>query len=494
MQIFKVMRNWIILIAILFLSLRSCSEFLVVEPDSQVSITEQFSTVEKVHQAVNGMYYSFEKLLAGKFYIYADLVGGNFAFAPSKTDYIIEVPPGRYIEQVYEFRDLEKDSDYAAFYANAYSVINEANLVIEQVTDHPLFTVEQVDQIKAEALACRAYVHYLIAIMYAQNYNYTSDASHPGIVYNTATVTAGEDYPERLTMAETWRLMQEDMQTALSMFGPDQALPYGPSHSYFNRLTTAAVYARMALQMNDWETAYWMADSVIVHSGVTLMEGDDYVVEWEKEEAPVSEIIFELSAPRTSDDGSVTFSVANAYFGYVDTENYKEFTASGDLLELYDSVDVRSRMFMEILLPTAVNEEVSDQPYYFTRKFQDDPGIPMIRLSEMYLVRAEAGTRMGGTEAAGALSDLNTIRERAGLAPAGADADLLEEIFLERRRELAFESILFYDIARYQKDIERDKGCISAVCNLSYPSDYYVLPIPESSVSLNENMIQNEGY
>jgi hypothetical protein len=494
MLIFKKMSRRIILSVIFVVSLASCSEFLVVEPEKQVSIVEQFSTKEGVHQAINGFYYSLESLHSSKFFIYGDLVGGNLTFAPSRSDQIVVVPAQKSIEQVYEFRDLEADSDYSAYYAGVYKIINEVNLVIANVKEHPLLSPAEIDQITAEALACRGYAHYMAAIVYAQNYSYTGDASHPGIVYNTSVIIAGGDYPSRSSMAESYALMKADMEAALALFGSSQALPYGPSYSYFNPITTAAVYAKMALQMNDWATAYRMADTVISHSGAQLMEKEEYVSEWEKKEEPVSEIIFELSAPRTSDEGTVSFSLAREFFGYVNPVNYLEFVASGDLLEMYDSVDIRSEMFMEIMLPTSIEGKITSQPYYFTKKFQDDPGIPVCRLSEMYLIRAEAGARMESAYEHGAIADLNEIRERAGLEPLEAGADLLEEIFRERRRELAFENFLFYDIARYHKDIVRNKGCISAVCNLPYPSDYYVLPIPASSVTLNENMQQNEGY
>jgi hypothetical protein len=313
-------------------------------------------------------------------------------------------------------------------------------------------------------------------------------------VYNTSTITAGEDYPSRLTLAESYGLMKSDMERALGLFGERQALSYGPDYSWFNSTTASALLARMALQMHDWETAYALADSLIQFSGIALMDSAAYIAEWEQPEAPVSEIVFELSAPRTSDDGSVSSSVAREYFGYVDATNYNEFVASGDLLALYDSSDVRSGMFLEVLLPTSVDGEIEILPYYFTKKFQDEPGTTVMRMSELYLVRAEAGVRLGDTYAGGALEDLNTIRTRAGLAALDESADLLEEIFLERRRELAFEGHLLYDLARYHKNIVRDQGCVSTVCGLTYPSDYYVLPIPESSTTLNENMEQNEGY
>ncbi len=79
--------------------------------------------------------------------------------------------------------------------------------------------------------------------------------------------------------------------------------------------------------------------------------------------------------------------------------------------------------------------------------------IPVIRVSEMYLNRAEALARSGN--AAGALTDLNVIRTRAGL-PAATDltgAALITEILKQRRLELAFEGHRFFDMKRLGLDI-----------------------------------------
>lgn len=473
--------------------LASCSEFLVVEPDKQVSITEQFSSKEGVLQAVNGMYFDFEAMITWKEFIYADLMGGNITFSPAKNDYLLDIPAGRDLEKVYEFRDQEQDSDYESVYKYFYDVINASNTIMEQILDSNVLSEEEIRQITAEALAIRAYTHFMVAQFYAQNYSYTSDASHPGIIYNQRTLIAGVDYPSRKSMKESYRLMKDDFLQALDLFGDTQALPYGAKDSYFNPVTTAAVFAKCALQMNDWESAWLFADSVIQNSGVSLMTKESYIAEWEKPEEAISEMIFELSAPRES-DGAVSSSVAHEFYVFVDSSNYKEFVASGDLLEMYDSTDIRKDMFLKVLLPTSVNDVISYEPYYFTKKFQDDPGTIISRLSEMYLIRAEAGARMGGAYNVQAMADLNSIRERAGLAALTGNENLLEEIFLERRRELAFEGFLFFDLMRYHKDVVRNSGCLSTVCNLAYPSDYFVLPIPESSITLNENMDQNEGY
>ena len=207
---------------------------------------------------------------------------------------------------------------------------------------------------------------------------------------SNGTLVAGVDYPSRETMSKTYELLQDDLESALSLFGPDQALNYGPDYSYFNEMTTKALYARIALQMNDWTKALEYSDFIIENSGILLMDNMSYAQEWEKPEDPVSEIILEFSAPRTSDDGTVSSSVASEYYGFETLTNYNELVASGDLLDLYDTIDIRAGLFRVELLPTSINENITERPYYFTKKFQDDPGTTCIRISEMFLIRSEA--------------------------------------------------------------------------------------------------------
>ena len=471
----------------------SCSEFLYQEPEDQMSVNEQFSTRDGVMQTVNGMYASMESLISGKYFIYADLLGGNLTFTPSKYDKIVEIPPKLDIEKIYEFRDQEDASDFKSFYDDAYEVINEVNVIIERVPDIKFLTDDEKNQIIAESLTGRALAHYLVTLVYAQNAGFTPDGSHPGIVCNRRTLIAGVDYPSRETVAKTWEYMKKDLNEALSLYTGNQALSYGPEYSYFNANTTRAILARAALQMNDWETALENADYVINNNETGLMSKNEYLSEWEKPSDPVKETILEFTAPRTSDDNTVTSSVGHEYYFYTDTNNYSNFVASGDLLDLYDTNDIRRNLFLEKILPTSIDSVITNVVYYFTKKFQDDPGTTFIRLSEMYLIRAEARARIG-TDINLALEDLNAIRQRANIDEITDPSTILEEIFLERRRELAFEGHLFFDIARYKKDVVREKGCISTVCSMTYPSYYYVLPIPASSVLLNENMIQNDGY
>ena len=68
------------------------------------------------------------------------------------------------------------------------------------------------------------------------------------------------------------------------------------------------------------------------------------------------------------------------------------------------------------------------------------------------------------------------------------------KFLLKDVRKLCFEKHLFFDIARFHKNVERNSGCIATTCNLNYPSDYFILPIPKNNIDLNSNLKQNEGY
>ena len=482
------MKNLLICLIGICSCFMGCEDFLDQEPGTQVSIKEQLSSKIGVEQAFSGLYYDFEALLSSRNILYADVQGGNITFTPDINDQIVTVPVD--IENSYDFSDTEEASDYVGYYEELYVIINQVNVILEYFDEYSFFTGQEKSQLLAELLTLRAFAHYLVAIHYAQNYNYTADASHLGIVYNTTTLVPGADFPARLTLSETYNFIKADLDAALASYTDNTLLSTEPAYAYFNKMSTQALYARIALQMNDWEQARACSNEVITTSGIVLATTGNYVSEWELDEDPISEVILEFSAPRTSND-EISSSIS-AHFIYNSPTNYEDYVASGDLLDLYDTFDVRSNMFLEIYLPTFANQEEIAMPYYFTKKFQGNAGTTCLRLSEMYLTRAEANARLNNTGEA--LADLNTIRERANLAPLTSTEDILNEIFLERRRELAFEGHLLFDILRYKKDVTRDQGCLSRLCNLSYPSHYFILPIPFSSTGLNENIIQNDGY
>lgn len=488
----KIVFNNYSIIMLLGLILFSCSDFLEQEPGNQTSITELLSTKEGVLAALNGTYTTLEaSVREERFAVYADMQGGNIKFTPIPTgsnrgNIII---PFR-IENVYSFQDQAISGDFSSFYQQSYSVINQANLILEFVDDLNDATNSEKNQIKAEALSIRAYAHFLLALVYSQNYDFTPNASHLGIVYNRTTLTeSGVTFPSRETLDNTYNLIIEDIQQALSLYTNQTALD-GPIQTYFNENNTKAILARVYLNKNDWQNALDTALEVINTSGVNLTSQENYLSEWENSVVPMTEILLQLSVPR--DSGGSAGGSLSQHFGFQTITAYGNYVATNDLLGLYESFDIRSQMFLEQPLATNINGELEDVNYYFTKKFQDTPPYPAVRLSEMYLIASEAAYNLNRTD--DALNYLNFIRARANASLISSTTNLQNEILNERRRELAFEGHYFFDLGRNQRSITRNDGCLAIVCDLNYPSPKYVLPIPQENINLNSNLQQNESY
>ncbi|WP_456311819.1 RagB/SusD family nutrient uptake outer membrane protein [Pseudomonas shirazensis] len=475
----------------LLLSLQSCSDFLEQEPGTQTSIDELLQNKTGVLQALTGLYSELEaNIRPERFAVYADLQGGNIKFAPTASGSLkgqISTPSN--IEQLYSFEDVALTSNFQTFYDSSYDLINQANLILEYTPALTDATDAEKNQIKAEALAIRAYAHFLLSLVYSQDYKYTADASHLGIVYSTESIKAGIQYPARKTAAETYSLIITDLQTAIANYSENSLLK-GAAYSFFNQKNTKALLARVYLQKGDWENAYETANDVITNSGVSLTSKENLVAEWEKPDLPISEILLEFSI-RKDNEGNVSSSMSQV-FGYSTDINFQKYTASNDLVNLYESTDLRKQLFLVKPLFTLVEGVQTNVNFNFTKKYQDNAGYVAFRLSEMYLIRAEAALETNRSDLA--MADINTIRARANATLLTETTGLKENIFLERRKELCFEGFLFFDIARNHKDVSRNDGCLANICSLTYPSLKYVLPIPTYNTNLNPNLQQNESY
>lgn len=111
--------------------------------------------------------------------------------------------------------------------------------------------------------------------------------------------------------------------------------------------------------------------------------------------------------------------------------------------------------------------------------------IPVIRLAEMYLTRAEANYRKGGAQTGPntPLQDVNIIRERIGLTPLGAIASA-NVIVKERFLELAFEGERFFTVKRLKLTVN----------GRAYNDPRLIFPIPQREIDLGNALPQNEGY
>jgi hypothetical protein len=183
-----------------------------------------------------------------------------------------------------------------------------------------------------------------------------------------------------------------------------------------------------------------------------------------------SEAIFSVTV--TDQDGS---NALNTYYASSLNQGRGDVRVQSKHIALYEATDVRGKFFNTSNAGSRT----------FTSKFNDRFGdVPVIRLAEMYLTRAEANFRLGTTVGAAPLADVNTIRARAGVPALTAAQLTLAAILKERKLELAFEGQQIHDI-------KRTKGTVGTT---PFNSNNLILPIPQREMDVNKKLTQNAGY
>lgn len=464
----KVLYNRI-LIALLVFGLSACGEdFLELEPSDKLGVASAVQTVPDMETALIGAYSQMQN---------SDWYGRYFVLVPDVMS-----------DDVKQNAQANRAKDWAEYIGNVndghaipeeiwtevYEGINRANLVINSEPEIPASLAADADQFRGEAFAIRAIAHFNLVNIYGQHYEFTAGASHLGVPIVTAFDQDAE--PSRNTVAEVYDAVINDLNTAIMLMSQDRG------RGFFSADAAKALLARVYLYQGDFANAEQFADEVIESGSFSLTSGDNYLAQW-------NEIGFSpdaiLDVVQTVQDN---FG-ANALGGMYNVTGYGDYLPSRDLMDLIDSMDIRKQLF-------TFDETLGD---FRVAKYPSDNGednTPVLRLSEMYLIRAEARA-INGNEA-GAIEDLMAIRRRAWASAPDVTAsgqELIDEILLEKRIELAYEGHRLWELMRNQQGVVRtDCTAPDGACSIAYPNDRFILPIPIQELAANPNITQNPGF
>jgi hypothetical protein len=439
----------------------SCKKLIQVTPTAAITQSLAYTDSTSAAANVTGIYYQLQQ--AGVMYS-----EGYYCDYPLLSD---EAAIGSSASSVdHEFSlNVITTSDYlvSGLWSNNYSTIYQANSVIENISAMTTLSSAQRNLFLGQARFVRAYC-YFILMQY----------------FGKVPLATGTDYKvnDALSRSDTSVV---DAFIVNELLAADSLLPsgytaFGGVKTQACKETAEALLARVYLYRKDWAGAATYA-TLLISSPLFSMPADYATVL----ESNSPESIWEIWAS----DVSYAYENFTASILLPVTPTATTLPAtipSAKLVSSFEPGDARKSAYL------AYNATGN---YYYVYKYRDNANgtdqPKILRLSEMYLIRAEAYAEMNELSAAAA--DINVIRGRAGLGgtPALAQSTLLAAVAQERFVELCFEGHRWLDLLR----TGQANAVMGAYRPTTWTSTALLLPIPGTELSSNPNLLpQNTGY
>ena len=491
MVIMRKIFNSILLIAVLSVII-SCKGFLDRLPTDAVPAEKALVTMEDAAVAVNGLYTPLK---------YYTVYGTYMAsMGDMRADNLYPREAGGNSTAIYALDYESEQNTYFSLWTQFYAVINRCNTFLENIDVLATSTDKQEalkQSYKAEALAVRALCTFEVAKLYGYPYQYDNGASLGAVILKN-TVAPSESHVPRSTVAQSYAAAEEDLKAAEALISKDKNL------GHFNYWSVKLLQAKIALYKGDYSTAYAAAKEVVTSSPYRLVPNADYLAYWGKEgdDESVLELLVSTSGDIDGDGGFYTiyhnlwFDDKNAGASIIPTKKWRElFTETPNDVRAqmiaYDDPTTGAKKTGEYWLRKFIGNK--DKGYTFRR---NNPRV--MRITEAYLIAAEAGLETGASDAS---YYLNEVRRRAD--PTATDvAATLDLIQTERQKEFIGEGHRFFDIMRrggtITRDMESDPHDFAggAGYHNSFSWDYYkvALPISHSERIIYPELQQNPGY
>ncbi len=448
--------------AIVLLLLISCDNFVDIgAPDMQVGVEEAFKNEASATSAVLGLYAklsTYDEYYTGCMECSADGV------LPYTSDF------GSFASNA-----VPANSFYVSYFlwGNTYNNILQANIAINKLNQSQVLSSSVKNQLLGEAKFWRAFSYFYLVNMFG-------DVPMPlGIdVIENASLprTAASNVYDQIVTDLT------DAKALLEMNDPSLG-----DRVRVNQSGVSALLARVYLYQEDWVNAEAESGLVISNSAYELSALDQTFVN------SSNETILQIAN---------TTGVSNfgAMYVPVSEQSIPSLYLSDNLFNAFSDDDLRKSMWVKQV--TVSGKTFSTISKYKVKSGTGNEYDIVIRLAEQYLIRAEARAHLNRiTGANSAETDLNAIRNRAGLENTDASTQSAMLLAIEKERNLEF----FGEWGHRWMDLKRTPSIVDptnktraddvlSVSKPAWTSTAVLYPIPESEMKINTALTQNPGY
>jgi hypothetical protein len=458
-------------------SICGCKKLVNIPPPvNSVTTSQVFSTDQEATEAMDGVYNGM--INGGNIYAFKD---GITIYCGASSDELSFYTNGNTGNT--EFQDnavlVNNGNVLNVFWEPFYSTIYGCNAVIAGVLANPAISDSVSSELTGEAKFVRALSYFYLVNLFGE------------VPLVTTTNYLKTDLLAKSPVDSIYNLVISDLQSAQGLLAVDYSFG-GNQRIVPNKWAATALLSRVYLYLGDYPDAESQATMVINNTALYSLVSDLKSVFLTNS----TEALWQL---QQSNQYPPTFNATPEGYQFITfpgSPPYMYMTSA--LLNSFEDSDNRRSIWVDSTF-------VSGQNYYFPYKYEDgrsdaaDNGTykeyyMVLRLAEQYLIRAEAEAQQN--QLSTAASDLNTIRNRAGLANisdsiAASQTTLLQAVYHERQVELFAEwGNRWLDLKRWgtaTQTLLANKG-------ISVSNNALLYPIPANEIQVDPNLVQNSGY
>lgn len=507
----------IVFAALLFVvQFSSCEDFLTVKPNNSVDADDfEIRTSSDALVMMNGI---MRAMTSSSYYgrnmmLYADAKGGDFTIRSQ----------GRGNDYLYTFNHSASSGSGSAYWYQIYYCLAQVNTLLTAMenAEQSADVLEDFSLFKGQALTLRALMHFDLVRMYGKPYTYSDAPSSYGVPIVTEALDALSQ-PTRATVAQVYTQILTDLSDAKTLLNTSAGK--SANNGYISYYANRAIEARVYLTMGTYDQALIAAEEAMA-GPYTLYTNTNWVSSWSSQFS--TESIFEIGMFRNEADlGTASWGAYLLRRGEK-TSITGMFMASDYYLarldEGYDGSDPATKDIRWGLMfedestygITGVTPRLGSCRKYTGADINGDGkgnysavNIKAIRLSEVYLIAAEAALLQPTPDRTKAATYLQEIRKRSpNLTPATAGNIDLDMILDERSKELFMEGQRYFDMLRHQRSIEFNDDFIDvgSIAESNRPKiinqngEFFykcILPIAINEIDANPPIgeQQNPGY
>lgn len=452
----------------------SCKKLVEIPPPATTIETSQtFSTQELATSAMLGVYHKMinadgNNFGNGAITIYTGVSSDEFNFFFSTPE-----------NDQFQSNSLSPTNGIIgnSFWGNGFSIIYAANSVLEGLTSAPNISESAKNKLTGEAKFVRAFCNFYLCNLFGD------------IPLVNETNWRNTKSLSRASVSQVYQQIIVDLNDAVNLLPPDYDISYG-QRIIPNKWSASALLARVYLYEKRWEDAERLSGEIISQNSLFNLDSDLRNVF----KINSSEAIWQLQQSNTVYPYNATNEGERII--PLDANSQPYIIITNSLLNSFEPNDKRKTAW--------IDSTFYELAYYFyPRKYEVGPAqrVPngsyteyymVLRLAEQYLIRAEA--RAMQNKLSDAMSDLNEIRQRAGLPELSASLtqqQIIDVIIQERKIELLGEwSHRWFDLKRYGiSDL-----ILAPIKGADWQTTDQLYPIPQNDRLTDPNLSQNKGY